>query len=369
MKTRQLRLGAAFWAAFGAAFVVTTAVLAAGLLSGCAKKAAPAADGKALRRLEAPIATNDIGLPVLLIARELKYFEDEGLEVVLQTFNTDGNVDQLVALSTGKIDLANTGGTTAPSLYIEQGNDLVIIGATMGEGSTLMSLPENAARYADFKPELLYGKKIGAVRASTSDVVLRGWLARQGADLSKITFVELDSYATILEAVRKGSIDLGHSPTVWRPVARDQGLAAVLHIDTLVPDFPCCRISTTSKHLAERREDYVGFLKAMIRAYKVLQEDHETTLTIAGKYYPKDRETLNVNYYTYGHYTLSPNPARKRILEFYQSMTAVGYAKGTADMAAHIDSTLYRDALQQLLREYPNDSFYKDMQRQFEEND
>jgi NitT/TauT family transport system substrate-binding protein len=353
MKTMQRGLGAA---------------LTAALLLGCGKKAATPASEKTLRRLEAPISTNNIGLPVLLIARELKYFEDEGLEVSLQTINTSGNIDQLVALSTGKIDLANTGGTSAPALYIEQGNDLVIIGATMGEGDALISLPENAGQYGEFTPQSLYGKRVGAVRASTGDVALRGWLAGQGADLAKIDFVELDSYATILEAVRKGSIDLGHAPTLWRPIAESQGLRAVLHVDTLVPHFPCCRVSTTSKLLAGRREDYVGFLKALIRAYKVFQEDHERTLAIAGNYYGQDRETLETNYYTYGHYTLSPDPERKRILEFYQSMTAVGYAKGTADMAAHIDVTLYRDALERLLGEYPAEPFYQAMKRQFEEN-
>ena len=365
MKTRERRVGAAFWAAFT---VVLTAAFTAGLLTGCANKKAETGKWE-LRRLEVPISSNNIGLPLMLIGMELKYFEDEGLEISLQTLNAVGSVDQLIALSTGKIELANTGGTTAPALYIEQGNDLVIIGATMGEGAALIGRPEDAAQYAHFTPELLYGKKIGAVRASTSDVVLRGWLAKQGADLSKITFVELDTFATILEAVRKGSIDLGHAATIWRPIAESQGLAAVLHIDTLTPQFPCCRISITSKHLAERRADYVGFLKALIRAYKVFLEDHETTLRIAGNYYEdQDRATLETNYYTYGHYTLSPDPNRNRIIDFYQSMTAVGYAKGTADLAAHIDSSLYRDALEQLLREYPTDSYYQDMQRQFEEN-
>jgi NitT/TauT family transport system substrate-binding protein len=353
----------------------TTAVLAimaaltALSLGGCSKKAAktdPA--GKALKDFVAPYATSGTGFPLAVIAYELKYFEEEGLNVILQPLNTSGNVDQLMAVSTGKIDAANTGGTVAPILFIEQGNDLVIIGGTMGEGAGLIARPENAALYANFNKDTLNGKRLGAVRANTGDVALRGWLAKQGADLSKITFVELDSNATIIEAVRKGTVDIGNVSTNYRLVAEEQGFPVVLHVDTLSPNFPCCRISTMRKNLEEKREDYVAFFRGLIRAWKVFNQDHEQTLDIADKHYEAERDLIKAVYYDYGHFTLSPDLERNRILDYYAGMVSVGYAQGVGDVPGHIDSSVYREALGQILERYPDDPFYRDVKKHFDEN-
>jgi NitT/TauT family transport system substrate-binding protein len=338
------------------------------VLAGCQKKNTAGAGGAAMRQLVIPLTVEGTGVPLAVIAYDLKYFEDEGLDVKLQPLNTGANVDQLMAVSTGKLDLSNSGGTTAPLLFIEQGNDLVIIGGTMGEGASLVARPDNVAQFANFTPQSLYGKKIGVRRANTGDVALRGWLARQGADLSKITFVELDGAATIIEALRKGELDVGNIFTFWRSVAEKQGLPVFLHIDDLTSDFPCCRITTSAKNIKQKRDDYVAFLKALIRAYKVFTLEHEKTLDITSKYFDADRELLETVYYTYGHYLFNPDPDRERVLEFYRSMVAIGYAKGEGDIPSHVDSSLYRDALNQILAEYPDDSFFREVKKHFDAN-
>jgi NitT/TauT family transport system substrate-binding protein len=338
------------------------------VFSSCAKKEAAADGGKALKPFKIPYETTGAGNPLVAVAYDLGYFKEAGLDVDLNILNTEVNADQLMAVTTGKMDIANGGGTTAPLLFIEQGNDIVIIGGTMGEGASLITTAENAPQYADFSVTSLYGKKIGVKRANTGDVALRGWIARNGGDLSRITFVELDSPATILEAVRKGELDAGNIYVNWRQVAESQGFKVVLHIDQVSPNFPCCRIATTRKNIEARRDEYVALLKGLIRAYKVFTEDREKTLDIADAHYDADRELKRSIYYDYGHYTLSPDPASKRVQEFYAGMTFVGYAKGTADIPGHIDTSLYRDALDQILKEYPNDEFFKKVKKEFDEN-
>jgi NitT/TauT family transport system substrate-binding protein len=345
------------------------AVLTVLTLGGCSKKAAPATGAEgALRDFVLPYDVSGTGNPLLAIAYDLKYFEEEGLNAILQPLSTGGNVDQLMALSTGKIDVSNSGGTVAPALFIEQGNDLVIIGGTMGEGAALVARPENVGLYANFNKDSLNGKRVGVRRANTGDVALRGWLAKQGVDLSKITFVELDGAPTIIEAVRNSSVDVGSVYTVYRQVAEEQGFPVFLHIDTLTPNFPCCRISTTGKNLAARREDYVAFFKALIRAWRVFNLDHEQTLDITDKHYDADRDLLKNVYYDYGHYTLSPDPEKQRIVDFYTGMVSIGYAQGTGDVPDHIDSTVYGDALNQILAEYPDDPFYREVKSHFDGN-
>ncbi|MDR0876659.1 MAG: ABC transporter substrate-binding protein [Treponema sp.] len=349
--------------------LVCLAALVIFSLNGCSKKTAKVGEnGKALTRFDVPWTTTGIGNPLLAIAIDQKYFEEEGLDVILNPLNTSGNVDQLMAVSTGKIDLAFGSGTTAPLLFIEQGNDLVIVGGVMGEGAALITRPENQAQYANFTKDSLNGKRIGAIRANTGDVALRGWLSRQGADLSKITFVELDSAATILEAVRKGELDVGNIFVNWRVVAEEQGLPVVLHVDDLTSNFPCCRLSTTKKNIEKRREDYVAFFRALIRAYKVYTFEHEKTLDIADKFYDADRGLKQNQYYDYGHYNLNPDPGKKPVQTFYDGMVSVGYAKGGADIASHVDASIYGDALNQILKDYPNDPFYQGVKKHFDEN-
>jgi NitT/TauT family transport system substrate-binding protein len=349
--------------------LVLVALAGATSLGGCSKKSAQVnASGHILKDFVVPYSTTGAGNPMVALAYDLKYFEEEGLNVTLQPLNTGGNVDQLMAVSTGKIDLSNGGGTVAPTLFIEQGNDLIIIGGTMGTGAALIARPENVGLYANFTKESLYGKRVGAIRANTGDVALRGWLAKQGADMSKITFVELDSCPTIIEAVKKGELDVGNVFVNYRLVAEEQGIPVFLHIDTIFPDFPCCRISTMRKNIEEQRDDYVAFLRALIRAYRVFKLDHEQTLDIADKHYDADRQLIKALYYDYGHYTLNPDPEKQRIVDFYTGMVRIGYAKGIGDVPGHIDSTLYRDALDQILERYPDDAFYREVKEHFDSN-
>jgi NitT/TauT family transport system substrate-binding protein len=238
----------------------------------------------------------------------------------------------------------------------------------MGEGAALVARPENVRLYANFNKDSLNGKRVGVRRANTGDVALRGWLAKQGVDLSAITFVELDGAPTIIEALRNGSVDVGSVFTVYRQVAEQQGFPVFLHIDTLTPNFPCCRISTTGKNLEERREDYVAFFKALIRAWRLFNLDHEQSLDITDRHYDADRALLKDVYYDYGHYTLSPDPEKQRIIDFYTGMVSIGYAEGTGDVPGHIDSTIYGDALDQILAEYPDDSFYREVKKHFDGN-
>ncbi|MDR1100512.1 MAG: ABC transporter substrate-binding protein [Treponema sp.] len=348
------------------AVLAITAALAVLALGGCSKRTARGTGD--LRDFTLPYDITGTGNPLVAIAYDLKYFEEEGLNVILQPLSTGGNVDQLMAVSTGKIDVANSGGTVAPALFIEQGNDLVIIGGTMGEGAALIARPENVGLYANFTRDSLNGKRVGVRRANTGDVALRGWLAKQGTDLSKITFIELDGGPTIIEAVRNGSVDVGSVYVNFRQVAEQQGLPVFLHIDTLTANFPCCRISTTRNNLDERREDYVAFFKALIRAYRFFNLDHERSLDITDRHYEADRDLLQSMYYDYGHYTLNPDPEKLRIIDFYEGMVSIGYAQGAGDVPGHIDSTVYRDALDQILERYPDDPFYQDVKRHFDEN-
>lgn len=291
-----------------------------------------------------------------IVAHASGLYEKEGLDVEMSYATTNG--DQIQAVINGKVDVGATS-ATATLQYIDQGADLVIIGGQMTEGASVFALPERADEFSEISEETLAGKKIGVTRLQTGDIALRKYLTEQGADLSKIEFVELDTPATVIEAIKKGEVDLGSVMLTYRQVAEEQGLVPVSHLDELWPGFICCRLFVTRETLENRREDLVKVLKANIEAYNLIQTDHDAAIGYALEEIEVEEDDLREQMYDYGHLTLDPNPSIEDTKKFYESMVNIGYADGNVDITDYIDATLFEEALDELLEEYPDNEVYK----------
>jgi NitT/TauT family transport system substrate-binding protein len=132
-------------------------------------------------------------------------------------------------MRSGELDCADFGTTGAFSQIAQGADDLKIFGGQIHEGSGIICLPENEEKFSDFSN--YKGATIGLVPMSTGDVVYRYGLAQAGLDLEKdVTIVELDSAATVIEAVKKvKSIVVEFGFLTWQmPLLRD----------CLLPCFP-----------------------------------------------------------------------------------------------------------------------------------
>ena len=300
-----------------------------------------------------------------IIAEEAGYYDEEGVDVTLNYNNS--NPDNIQALLEDKLDLVSAG-STAVLNYIDQGADIVIIGGQMTEGVALFTLPERADEFAEINEASLAGKKVGVTRLQTGDIALRKILTDQGADLSKIEFVELDSPATIIEAVKKGEVDIGSLYMTFRETAELQGLVPVVHLDELWPGYTCCRLFTTRDKLEANRDAYVAAVKANIRAYSLIQQDREKTLELAKHVLEIEDDVLTSQVYDYGHLGLNPSPDVKNTTKFYEAMVEIGYAQGGIDFSEHIDPSLYIEALDELLAEEPDNAVYKQLKEESDKN-
>ena len=65
---------------------------------------------------------------------------------------------------------------------------------------------------------------------------------------------------------------------------------------------------------------------------------------------------------------LEPDPTGKRVEEVYDSMKRVGYIEGKIDIKKQIDVSLYREALESLLKEEPNDPTWLKFRADYEKN-
>ena len=279
-----------------------------------------------------------------------------------------GLYDKIQALLADKADLVSAG-SSAVLNYIDNGSDIVIIGGQMSLGETVYVRPERAEEFKDlYNPNTLYGKKVGVTRLNTGDVAFRKILKDKGLDLSKIEFVELDSQATVTQAVLKGDVDLGINFLTFRDGAEKQGLVPVSQLDAEDewPDYICCRLFTTRDKLKENREAYVDALKANIEAYSLLENDKEAAEKAARQGIDLDDDAYQKQVYQYGHLGLSPNPDRKNTKAFFQAMVDIGYSKGNVNIDDYIDTTVFEDALNELIKENPDNKTYQALKAESE---
>ncbi len=300
------------------------------------------------------------------IAKEKGYFEDEGIDAELFQFNT--TAEGCAAVRAGKLDVG-TFGTAAPLLFIARGAEFTVFGGMMIGGQAIIVKPENVGRFrnlANFK-----GVKVGLGKLSTGDVIFRGALKKAGVDPYKdLRIIEFGGQGAVVEAVRKGEVDAG---IVFSPhfslAKKNYGLVVSNYIADFHPAYTCCRLIAVTGDVRAKREIYKRFLIAEIRAYKFYREHPDETVSIFADSFKLDPDIVRADTYIDRAFESNPDPLRKGTVDFWNTMTAIGYLpENRIDVGEHIDVSIYRDALDEVLRRYPYDPIYREMDAFFKAN-
>ncbi len=337
-----------------------------GLLTGCGQqKAQPAAQSAApADKIKFNIGyLPAVGHVLYFVAKEKGFYEQEGLDVELFQFTNSG--EGLNAIKAGKLD-AGSFGTAAPQVFIAKGTPFVDIGGMQSEGHAVVAKPENAGQFSTLQG--FVGKKVATVRLATGDAVWRSAMSKAGIDWkTQVTIQELDSPAAVLEAVKKGAADAG---LVWVPfseMAEKQGLALVSWSAEHMDGHVCCRVVALEDKLQTNKEAYIRFSRASIRAYDFYINHQEETLDILGKYVKLDKELLRKATYS-GHIHSIPDPDKKRFTAFWEAMKAAGYIQSDIDITKHVNSDIYKTALDQLKQREPQNATYQQLDKDFAAN-
>jgi NitT/TauT family transport system substrate-binding protein len=355
------------------------------LFPGCSKKTENASVGGEKDLIPFEIAMGPVNYNRVLtpIAIEEGYFQDGGLDI--QLVSMEAGTAQYPGVLSGKLKLTNSGSGRLQLMIAEnEDTDIVFIGGSMTAGSfilarpenvpqyqalaTLVTHPENISQYQEQVTKILSGKKIALEKGGAPELGLLGGLRENGVDISKIEIIPIDNQPTGMAALLKGEVDLAVIGTPYRMSAINQGLVPIIHTDELAPHLNCCRITTTRANLNKNRGSYVNFLKAHIKAYKILQTDHEKTIEIALKYYSLDKETLQAELYDIGHLTLNPDLNTKALKEEYDRLNSLGIGTLTFGLDKYCDTSLYKEALEAVIIENPGDQFFLDMKQFFIEH-
>ena len=189
-------------------------------------------------------------------------------------------------------------------------------------------------------------------------------LVELGFDVNKDITIKWADAPSVLEGVSKGEGDVGFLPIEYTYFGDDVNAEVVYQVGEVAENYICCRMTTSRKILEERRDDLIKVIKAEIRAYKFMQENKEETVKILAAYSGQDEEYVEQNIYNV-RISFVPDPYADAVGPFYNVLGIMGFFENeeatSIDVMDHVDATLYKQALDEIMEEYPNDPCYEQL--------
>jgi NitT/TauT family transport system substrate-binding protein len=298
------------------------------------------------------------------VAQEEGFFKEEGLDAELTRF---ASASELAAgLESGKLDLAFIGSVPAIT-FQSTGHDLTIFGGAMtnGHGYVIKTgLVPPGFQEGDIT--ILRGKNVATVKNSVQDyellVLLRNNNLAIGQDVNVVYF---NNQTEAYNALQSREIDAVSVYSPYASRARSEGHTVVYYCNEKEEfhDQPCCRQVAPSAALREKPDFYKAVERAFIRAYKFSQENRNKTVDDVNKYIPLARDL--VEYEVYGGHSVSrPDPDKQATVALKEGVVAFGYTNDY-NIEPLYNTAIYKSALDELIRESPNDPVYQDLLAHF----
>ncbi len=298
------------------------------------------------------------------VADELGYLKEEG--VTLKYVNI-GFTEAFTALkkNSAELDILSTGFPQHLSA-IARGDDLKIIAGTASEGGALFTSVANYERFKDFNN---YNNiKIGMKADEQAWIIGRQYIKENFPSINFST-IEAKIYDTPLlaaQAAAKGEIDVAFisDGAMASYEANIANLKLLYWTGELVPNYVCCRETTTPKKIEQKRDAFVRLEKARIRAWEYIEnlDNRQDVLEKVAHFTGQTTEFVN-NYLFKTASKLTADPNKKGIIQYFNSAAEIGFF-GDADLSKvhienNIDTTIYKEALDQLLAANPNSEYLK----------
>ncbi len=312
------------------------------------------------------------------IAEKHGFNSEEGIKVEPQAL---GSVpDAVSALSADKVDVCSTYGTAGPLGQIANGQPFTIFGGYMIIGETpIFGKPETTYNSLDD----LKGKKIGITRGGTADISMKGilydagigfvydgstYIGCQEGDTDIVTFVDYKKGSEVLEAIAKGEVDFGGTPTGHQLLAADRGLEVKIWPDELWPNHSCCRMFAKDDYVKNNPDAIKALIRSYLRAEEYYQDHKDEVVELLVENIDITKETAE-SFVMSPHMKYDTDPFTNSVETMWNKMITFKYLEGgDINLASHLNDKLYKEALDSLVKDYPNSEFFKNKQTQFATN-
>ncbi|MDR0912828.1 MAG: ABC transporter substrate-binding protein [Methanobrevibacter sp.] len=316
-------------------------------------------------KINAGYITMSAGHALIFIAKEKGFFEDQNLSVNVQEFTT-GN-DELNALSSGKLDVA-VDGVGEALIQMNHGKNFTFIGGVESGDHAVIAKNDEIAKELQNDPNKYKNYKIGTVAGTPAEVITLGFLNNDyNIKKDQLDIIEFKTAADVVNGLKSDKIDVGLVYPAFQYQAEKEGLSIVNWTDELIPGLPDCRVTINADELTNETQDkWVRYMKSLIKAYDFYKSNHTETLEIVKKYVPLADDLLNISTYN-DHLAISTDPYEKGTQEIYDILTNIGYVDGSLDVSSHFNTTIYEIALNEMLKEDPNNPNYLELKTTFDE--
>ena len=332
--------------------------------------------------------TGNIRIAIDILAQQLGYFKEEG--VTVEEVNL-GGMDALTAINSadGNLDILTTG-FVADLQAIGSGYDLTVIGGTAVEGGAIITKKGNADQYKDagtiLNFDAIKSAKLGLQRTEAAWVITRQYLVDNGVAEDEIKAIEDEAtgniayYAdqtAVAQAVQKDEVNLAFLPLEYALLYADAyDLEVVAKAGDLQENYVCCREVTSKARLADKKDAFVAYEKARIRAFEYYKQGEtddsvrQDVVNIVASW--SGKETDYVDTYLYGgvtKYATDPNTAG--IVKYVEAadnsglLQSAGIDFATYDIKQNVDASAYGQAITELAQENPDNTFYASLLEQY----
>ena len=350
--------------------------------------AADTTEAKDYGTLYVSFPTGNIRIAIDILEQQLGYFKEEG--VTVEEVNL-GGMDALTAINSadGNLDILTTG-FVADLQAIGSGYDLTVIGGTAVEGGAIITKKGNADQYKDagtiLNFDAIKSAKLGLQRNEAAWVITRQYLLDNGVAEDEIKAIEDEAtgniayYAdqtAVAQAVQKDEVNLAFLPLEYALLYADAyDLEVVAKAGDLQENYVCCREVTSKARLADKKDAFVAYEKARIRAFEYYKQGEtddsvrQDVVNIVASW--SGKETDYVDTYLYGgvtKYATDPNTAG--IVKYVEAannsglLQSAGIDFSTYDIKQNVDSSVYGQAITELADANPDNTFYASLLEQF----
>jgi NitT/TauT family transport system substrate-binding protein len=245
-----------------------------GALSLCLAPATSAQE-KSLYVLYSGINANFLSL---WLAKEARYFADEGLHVT--PVHVRGAAPVVQNLLAGQSQIGMIGATVVATAALQGNKDLVMIG-----GVTNVMAAVVAARPGIDSTSAIKGKKLAVARfGGTSDFIVDYALKQWKIQRTDLSILQIGNEAERLAAMKAGQIDLSVFTPTYVPSIEKLGMKVILDLEKLGVPYALNGYASTRSYIAKDRGTVVHFMRAVIKAIRRIKSDREFSRRVLGKY-------------------------------------------------------------------------------------
>lgn len=226
--------------------------------------------------------SNKVDYEPLIIASDLGFFEDEGVNVDLLIVK--GGIESAEAMLTGSADLGAMGEGPTVTLMSKDPTARLLARYGGGEGQHRMIASKDIADVTD-----LVGKKVGVQFGSTTHGALLRLLEKEGVDPSMVELVPLkpsEMPDAMYIGSKNGGVDAMMGSEPW-PTNVETKCGDKVHeiadSSGLGSNFPLTLIAT-EKIVKEKPEAVAAFMRAIDRAIDHIHENYTDAAEICAKY-------------------------------------------------------------------------------------